>query len=143
MPEIVGAIAATTVHKCLELPDWLPASVGECARRLWIALDRQTAASEVGMLLHRLASDPRMRKVWNELQKRKRENYQPTENFVHPAMPIEYWFPYLRYARDHPAQGRERGAPPFEILVNYQNLVLGTLYPGETQQERAMSYFFS
>jgi hypothetical protein len=27
--------------------------------------------------------------------------------------------------------------------VNYQNLVLGTLYPGQTQQERAMSYFFS
>jgi hypothetical protein len=72
----------------LELPDWLPDPVAEEAQLVYDQIlkhDRErdprpfTASEEIKVLL-RLASDQRMKKVWNELLKKKRK--RPCE-FLH------------------------------------------------------------
>ncbi len=72
----------------LELPNWLPAPVAEEAQLVYdeiLRCDRKsyprpfTASEEIKVLL-RLASDQRMKKVWNELLKKTRE--RPGE-FLH------------------------------------------------------------
>ena len=73
----------------LELPNWLPGPVAEEAQRIYDDIrqyDRKryprpfTASEQIKVLL-RLASDQRMKKVWNELRKKKRK--RPSE-FFHP-----------------------------------------------------------
>ena len=73
----------------LELPNWLPGPVAEEAQRIYDDIrqyDRKryprlfTASEQINVLL-RLASDQRMKKVWNELRKKKRK--RPPE-FLHP-----------------------------------------------------------
>lgn len=76
----------------LELPNWLPSPVAEEAQRVYddiLQQDRKLdprpfTASEQIKVLFRLASDQRMKKVWNELRKKKRE--RPSE-FLHPFIP--------------------------------------------------------
>ena len=76
----------------LELPNWLPSPVAEEAQRIYDGIlqhDRKldprpfTAPEQIKVLL-RLASDQRMKKVWNELRKKKRK--RPSE-FLHPFRP--------------------------------------------------------
>ncbi len=76
----------------LELPNWLPSPVAEEAQLVYDEIlqhDRKryprpfTASEEIKVLL-RLASDQRMKKVWNELRKKKRE--RPSE-LLHPLRP--------------------------------------------------------
>ena len=49
-------------------------------------------------LLRRLACDPRMKKVWNELLRHKRTKYRTTRAFVHPVSspPKSFWTPEAR-----------------------------------------------
>jgi hypothetical protein len=133
-------------HEVLDLPDWLPRSVGDFAQSLWVDLHRRPAEPEVGDLLRRLASDPRMRKVWAELRKRKRESHQPTDDFVHFVTPMEYWTPASRYDLQHPEKLRERGAPPAEILAAYNAVRLQASYQGQgprlSLRDLARVYFF-
>jgi hypothetical protein len=133
-------------HEVLDLPDWLPRSVGDFAQSLWVGLHRRPAEQEVGDLLRRLVSDPRMKKVWNELRRRKRESYQPTDNFVHFVTPMEYWTPASRYDLQHPEKFREGGGLPAAVLAAYNALVLRNSYQGQgpslSPRDLAMVYFF-
>jgi hypothetical protein len=78
----------------LELPDWLPGPVTEEAQLVynnilkhdWKCYPRPLTASEEIKVLLRLASDQRMKKVWNELLKKKRN--RPCE-FLHPFVPTD------------------------------------------------------
>jgi hypothetical protein len=139
MPDIEPGHVPSS-HETPELPDWLPRSVGIFAQSLWRGFQRQ-GEPEVRELLLRLVSDSRMRKVWTELRKRERENYQPTEKFVHSVMPLANWFPDSRHALQHPH--RQEGRPPPEILANYHAL---RFYEGQGPrpplQDLAMVYFF-
>jgi len=73
----------------LDLPDWLPGPVAGEAQLVYDQIlkhdregdPRPLTASEEIKVLSRLASDQRMKKVWNELRKKKREH--PRE-FLHP-----------------------------------------------------------
>lgn len=79
----------------LELPNWLPGPVAEEAQLVYdkeiLQYDRTSftlyprpfTASEEIKILQRLASDQRMKKVWNELLKKKRK--RPGE-FLHQFM---------------------------------------------------------
>src|SRR5205814_826291 len=108
-------------------------------------LHRQQAEPEVGDLLRRLASDRRMKKVWNELRRRKRASYQPTESFIHSPTPMVNWTPDARYALQQPEQLRQ-GGPPAEFLAAYYAVVLQASYQGQGPslplQDLAMVYFF-
>jgi len=75
----------SVLDEALGLPDWIPWSVGELAQIKSDDLRRQRAEPEIWELLRRLVSDSRMKNVWNELQRRKRQDYQRTQDFVHPA----------------------------------------------------------
>jgi len=46
--------------------------------------DRHNCAKDVEVL-DRLTLDPRMKKVWDELLKKKRSNYRKTEQYVYPT----------------------------------------------------------
>jgi hypothetical protein len=132
--------------EALDLPDWLPGSVGDFAQSLWGDLHRRQAEPEVGALLRRLVSDSRMKKVWNELRRRKRESYEPTENFVHPVTRVAYWTRRSRYDLQHPEKLREGGGPPAAILAAYNALHLEASYQGQgpslSPRDLAMVYFF-
>jgi hypothetical protein len=74
----------------LELPNWLPVPVAEGAKLVYdeilkydpknYLLPRPFTASEQINVLLRLTSDQRMKKVWNELLKKKRAS---SEEFLH------------------------------------------------------------
>jgi hypothetical protein len=133
-------------HEVLDLPDWLPRSVGAFAQKLWAGLHRRPAEPEVEDLLRRLASDPRMKKVWNELRKRKRESYQPTDHFIHYVTPMANWTPASRYALQHAEKFRNQDSPPAEFLAAYYAVHLQASYQGQESnlvpQDLAMAYLF-
>lgn len=60
-------------------PVWLPLPVATYARQI----NCQTKSDE--LMLRRLTSDPRMMRVWTELQKRKRSDYESSDTFKYPA----------------------------------------------------------
>src|SRR6266566_6507259 len=97
--------------KCgaLDLPDWLPQSVGDLAKVKSADLLRQSADSEIWRLLRRLVSDPRMWNVWNELQRRRRQSYQRTEIFIHPASTTKSWTTRGEWMWEHAEKLRQRG----------------------------------
>ena len=57
----------TKNQKKLSIPDWCPKHVGDKAREL-----HRLHSKYAGALIERLATDPRMQRVWDELAKRKR-----------------------------------------------------------------------
>lgn len=66
----------------IEFPEWLrPALVDQFE---WL-LDDLEDDDEIA-LLRRLATDPRMKLVWTQIYKRKRESYRQTEDFEFPAI---------------------------------------------------------
>jgi len=61
----------------ITLPDWMPSAAGVWARRI----EAECLSTDHRAILLRLATDPRMRGVWNELGKRNRSG----DGFFHPA----------------------------------------------------------
>jgi hypothetical protein len=128
-------------HKTFELPDWLPRSAAAFARSKWVELHGQQTEPEIRELLYRLISDPRMRNVWNQFQKRKRESYQSTEEFFYPAKPVWEWDPHVRHEIQRHRQPGELSAT---VLRNYYSLILPAAYERTahlTMQDLAIVYF--
>jgi hypothetical protein len=140
MPEIEPE-KASAAQATLELPDWLPQPVAIFAHSR-----RRQGGPEVRDLLRRLVFDPRMKNVWNELQRRKRENYRSTEKFVHSLTQREHWFSDTRYALQYPEKVRGGGSPPPVILANYHILFLQDSCGGQgrnlSERDLAMAYLF-
>ena len=74
----------------LELPVWLPLPVASHARQI----SCRTKSDE--LVLRRLTSGPRMERVWTELLKRKRSNYESSDTFKYPATARRDWDPGSR-----------------------------------------------
>lgn len=122
----------------LQIPDWLPGPVAAFAQKKTAEIDGNPGSAEALEILRRLACDPRMRNVWKELQKRKRKNYEPTEDFVHAARPVSEWVEKYYQTGN---------SPPTPVLRAYYATIYSTLYDqlvGSplTHQNRAMIYFF-
>jgi hypothetical protein len=69
---------------------WVPAAVAEEFNKLYaesVSDDKSIKARE---LLDRLAFDPRMKRVWQELYKMKRVKHKSTEQFLHPICVTHY-----------------------------------------------------
>ena len=77
----------------LKVPDWVPAPVARLAHLMHEDATKRGADAESIELVRRLTCDPRMKRVWNELLKRKRANYRTTEAFLHPVRsgPQTFW----------------------------------------------------
>jgi hypothetical protein len=76
----------------LKVPDWVPAPVARLAHLMYEDATRRADAESVE-LVRRLTCDPRMKRVCNELLRRKRANYRTTEAFLHPVRsgPQTFW----------------------------------------------------
>jgi hypothetical protein len=137
-----------------KLPDLTPAIVCQLvAYFLRMRADRQ---ADLLPLLKRLTSDPRMRKVWTELQRRKRTDYAPTNEYLHPvseAGPHLSWTHRTQSLRRRAAELRECGgtgleeAARLEISARLIQLTETTLlvpWSGEpSPQDLALACFFN
>ncbi len=75
-----------SVLPALTFAEWLPPAVKEKATELFHELAEKENSTVASEILSRLISDPLMEEVWREIYKRKRVNYQPTDQYVHPAI---------------------------------------------------------
>jgi hypothetical protein len=140
----------------VDLPDWIPRVVRDLVPIISADLQRQGATFEASQLLHRLVFDPRMKNVWNELLRRKRQDYERTEAFVHPASRTS-WTLKAASERRRAAELRKFGgskneaeADRLELLAALAEVadveMLFPWYPGRPelpQQDLAVAYFFS
>jgi hypothetical protein len=69
-------------HQAIRIPDWVPQPVGQLARNMYQNAPKN--GHEI-TLLRRLTTDTRMKKVWDELVRKKRLRHEKTEDFIHPA----------------------------------------------------------
>src|SRR5262245_62383766 len=81
------------IDDVVKVPGWVPAPVARLAPLMHEDATKRRADAESIELVRRLTCDPRMKRVWNELLKRKRANYRTTEAFLHPARsgPQTFW----------------------------------------------------
>jgi hypothetical protein len=98
-PETERQGTVPAIHDAHDLPNWVPRCVGDLAQIMLADLPGQKIGREISQRLHRLVFDPRMKKVWNELQRRKRQDYQRTEIFVNAASCKIDFTQYARWAR--------------------------------------------
>src|SRR5262249_55201048 len=91
-------IALKGTDDVLKVPDWVPEPVVHLAHIMHKDATKHVADAESIELLRRLTCDPRMKRVWDELLKRKRANYGTSEAFLHPAHsePKTLWTPEAR-----------------------------------------------
>jgi hypothetical protein len=86
--EMASPIADLQEVDALSLPtieSWVPEAVADAAERLHAELAAESKSDGLAVL-SRLVSDPRMKLVWGELYKKKRDSkYQTTEEFLYPA----------------------------------------------------------
>jgi hypothetical protein len=73
--------------KALKYPEWVrvrPAVIN-IAERLCADIPAEQHPGKAQEILSRLTSDERMRRVWDELYKKKRDHHHTPESFYHPA----------------------------------------------------------
>lgn len=120
----------------LELPNWLPIPVADEAEILYqgilqkdreyerqLAKARHSGALEELGLLRRLASDQRMKSVWRELYRKKR---QPPNEFLNPAMlagiMFEARFPILHDPKNQDLAARDLFNSAFRFAARRSTL---------------------
>jgi hypothetical protein len=97
----LGAIGGTASEQSqLDLPNWLPQPIAAHAQQIFGRNNVQEMSDR--LLLCRLTSDSRMKRVWTELLKRKRINYKSSEQYRYPATYSKSW--------SHPARAKLRRA---------------------------------
>jgi hypothetical protein len=65
----------------LTIPTWVPELVAQAARTLRAHYLKSNSISH-NVILERLIADERMRRVWKELSRHRREQHQPTDAFL-------------------------------------------------------------
>ena len=66
-------------------PEWVPTAVVETAEQLCAEVASEQDPAKAEKVLSRLTSDPRMKRVWEELYKKKRFEHSRTNEFFHSA----------------------------------------------------------
>jgi hypothetical protein len=114
----IGEISAA-----VKLPDWTPPIV--CQLVTYLLRMRADRQPDLLPLLKRLTSDFRMRKVWTELLRRKRIDYAPTHEYLHPvseAGPHLSWTQRTQSLRRRAAELRKRGGTGLEEAARLETL---------------------
>jgi len=75
---------AASAPGALTTPAWVPGPVAHAARTLHAHYLKSNNA-KYNAVLERLIADERMRRVWTELSRHRREQYQKTDVFLHSA----------------------------------------------------------
>jgi hypothetical protein len=105
------------------LPEWLPQPVADYALRTFTN-ERLAAPDE--LLLGRLSSDLRMKRVWNELLKRKRFKHRSTEAFKYPTTSLKNWTSRVRAGRRRAQNLRRMSDPINEAEAKKVELCVAT-----------------
>jgi hypothetical protein len=136
----------------VEIPNWTPPVVRNIAEGFYEA-NRDGADPELSQILDRLASDPRMRRVWKELTKQSRNTDVNPSHFVYAATAPgrqTSWTPQARSMRQYAEDIRRAGRPAVAELLdlnaslyeltNVRQILAG---PEPTLvQDSALQYFF-
>jgi hypothetical protein len=102
-------------HSQRPFPEWIPRCIQDLVQILYNDANRYKARAKDVDVLDRLTLDPRMKRVWDELLKKKRLNYGKTEQYVHPTATYEgkrFWSfaaRSLQSRADAGNTGRDRG----------------------------------
>src|SRR6516164_1476702 len=72
-------------HPQRSFPEWTPPCIRDLAQILYNDAKRHKVRAKDEDILHRLTLDPRMKRVWDELLKKKRLKGRKTEQYVHPT----------------------------------------------------------
>jgi len=131
----------------LGLPNWLPPPIAAYAQQIFRNNAREKSEQ---LLLCRLTSDSRMKRVWTELLKRKRINYKSSEEYRYPATSPKNWShtarvklrraQTLRFVRDPPDEDEANRQEAHAALYQAAELVM--LPNGLSTQELALICFF-
>jgi hypothetical protein len=93
-------------------PEWVPQCIQDLVQILYNDANRHNCTKDVE-ILDRLTLDPRMKRVWDELLKKKRLNYRKTEQYVHPMAsydePKRFWSFAARSLQSRAEERRKRG----------------------------------
>lgn len=148
LTETAEAVVVTASEQIqLELPNWLPQPIAAHAQQIFRNSAREMSEQ---LLICRLTSDSRMKRVWTELLKRKRINYKRSEEYRYPATFPKNWShtarAKLRRARTLRSMGgplNEHEAKKQEVhAALYQTGELVTLEKGLSTQALALICFF-
>ena len=69
----------------LSFPEWVPVAIIETANQLSEKLAEEKDPARALGVLSRLASDPLMKRVWQEVYRKNRVRHQPSEEYLNPA----------------------------------------------------------
>jgi hypothetical protein len=93
-------------------PEWIPRCIQDLVQILYNDANRHNRAKDVEVL-DRLTLDPRMKRVWDELLKKKRLNYGKTEQYLHPTATYHgrkrFWSFAARSLQSRAEEHRKRG----------------------------------
>ncbi len=97
-------------------PDWIPRAVIDKAEQLRAGISTEENPTEALEVWSRLVLDARMKRVWQELYKKKRIGHQASEEFFYPACVTNKSFA----ARDRrrASELRKKGGPENEKEAN-------------------------
>ena len=111
----------TTKKLPLRFREWVPPYIRDVARVIY----KDVNTSKDQDLLRRLISDPRMERVWNELLKKKRQNYKRTEQYVHSVRQDRDWSLRVRLLQDRATELRNKGDNHQANRIELRALVRG------------------
>jgi hypothetical protein len=93
-------------------PEWIPPCIQDLLQILYNDANRHNCTKDV-KVLDCLTLDPRMKRVWDELLKKKRLDYGKTEQYVHPTAIYEdkrfFWSFAARSLQSRAEERRKRG----------------------------------
>jgi hypothetical protein len=139
-----GRVSASTT---ITFPNWLLPAVVHAAEQLHSAVGSEENPAEALELWSRLVFDPRMKRVWSELYKKKRIHHKGTDEFFYPACLTNA--SGAARQRRRALEFREKGDPKSVSeadLLEAEAALLESLYdppsdPRWSEQDRAVQLF--
>ena len=136
-------------------PEWIPRCIQDLVQILYNDANRHNRVKDVKGVLARLKLDPRMKRVWDELLKKKRSNYGKTEQYVHPAVSYHgskrFWSFAARTLQSRAEERRKRGEGPEADRAQTQAIlremevpnIFSRLHPAKfAPQEQGLIFLF-
>ena len=126
----------------LTFPEWVPPAVIEAANQLNDELAKEKDPTKAVQVLSRLVSDPLMKRVWQEVYRRKRIRHQSSEEYLNPASTnVSRTAAFPRQASDFRERGGEENVHNAELLEAEAAIIESEsdpiFYPPWSAQDRA------
>ena len=83
---LLGAtVGSAKRYSVPNFPDWVPEAVRLMAAKLWCEHSKQKDPANARQFLERLIINPMMKRVWDELYKKRRIEHKATDEYLYPA----------------------------------------------------------